>query len=76
MVQQVAFSVAESAHISAQAFTPDIPVSLLPYLATLLLSLAFLLGFYFTTVAQSSEGHDILCGACKHFDEGNFGQAA
>ncbi|CEH19320.1 Uncharacterised protein family UPF0197 [Ceraceosorus bombacis] len=54
MVQQVAFSVAESAHISAQAFTPDIPVSLLPYLATLLLSLAFLLGFYFTTLPKTS----------------------
>ncbi|KZT51341.1 hypothetical protein CALCODRAFT_488000 [Calocera cornea HHB12733] len=34
-------------------FTPIIPISLLPYIALVLCSSAFLLGFYFTTIPKS-----------------------
>lgn len=39
----------QTLHTSGQAFAPTVPVAVMPYAATVLLALAFLLTFYFTT---------------------------
>jgi len=49
----VAYSLIKERHASLPAFQPTIPTFLLPYLAFALLTSAFLLTFYFSTLPKS-----------------------
>ncbi|KAI0762469.1 hypothetical protein C8Q74DRAFT_1318930 [Fomes fomentarius] len=42
----------QALHRSTSAFSPAIPVSLLPYIAFILLGATFALGFYFSTLPK------------------------
>ncbi|PWO01199.1 hypothetical protein FA09DRAFT_335829 [Tilletiopsis washingtonensis] len=47
-----AYAAAQAEHLAAAPFAPALPVAVMPYLAGILLALAFLLSFYFTTLPK------------------------
>ncbi|KAI0344175.1 hypothetical protein BDW22DRAFT_1483282 [Trametopsis cervina] len=63
-------------HRNIPSFSPVIPVSLLPYLAFVLLSATFVLTFYFSTIPKSTlPVHEVLVASLASI-LGGFGVVA